>query len=66
MFERAPLLTQISVSNAGVEFGATRIFKGVTFTVGKGDRWAILGRNGSGKTTLFRMITGCRNPLKAW
>jgi ATP-binding cassette subfamily F protein 3 len=51
-------LTQISVSNAGIEFGASRIFKGVTFTVGKGDRWAILGRNGSGKTTLFRVITG--------
>ncbi len=60
MFERTPLLTQISISNAGVEFGATRIFKGVTFTVGKGDRWAILGRNGSGKTTLFRVITGAQ------
>jgi ATP-binding cassette, subfamily F, member 3 len=51
-------LTQISISNAGVEFGATRIFEGITFTVAKGDRWAILGRNGSGKTTLFRLITG--------
>jgi ATP-binding cassette subfamily F protein 3 len=55
-------LTQISVSNVGVEFGATRIFEGVTFTVGKGDRWAILGRNGSGKTTLFRLITGAQQP----
>jgi ATP-binding cassette subfamily F protein 3 len=51
-------LTQISVSNAGVEFGASRIFSGITFTVGQGDRWGILGRNGSGKTTLFRLITG--------
>jgi ATP-binding cassette, subfamily F, member 3 len=51
-------LTQISISNAGVEFGATRVFEGITFTVAKGDRWAILGRNGSGKTTLFRLITG--------
>lgn len=51
-------MTQISISNAGVEFGATRIFDGITFTVAKGDRWAILGRNGSGKTTLFRLITG--------
>jgi ATP-binding cassette, subfamily F, member 3 len=55
-------LTQISVANVGVEFGATKIFEGITFTVGKGDRWAILGRNGSGKTTLFRVITGAQEP----
>jgi ATP-binding cassette, subfamily F, member 3 len=60
MLKRVALLTQISVSNAGVDFGPTKIFRGVTFTVGKGDRWAILGRNGSGKTTLFRVITGAQ------
>jgi ATP-binding cassette subfamily F protein 3 len=57
-------LTQVSVSNAGVEFGATRIFQGITFTVGQGERWAILGRNGSGKTTLFRLITGSQQPTE--
>jgi ATP-binding cassette subfamily F protein 3 len=62
VLNRAPLLTQISISNVGVEFGATRIFEGVTFTVAKGDRWAILGRNGSGKTTLLRLITGVQQP----
>jgi len=55
-------LTQIAVSNAGVEFGAARIFGGITFTVGRGDRWGILGRNGSGKTTLFRLIIGAQQP----
>jgi ATP-binding cassette, subfamily F, member 3 len=55
-------LTQISIANVGVEFGATKIFEGVTLTVAKGDRWAILGRNGSGKTTLFRIITGAQEP----
>ena len=58
------LLTQISVSNVGVEFGATRIFEKITFTIGEGDRWAILGRNGSGKTTLFRLITGTQQPTE--
>ena len=55
-------MTQISVSNASVEFGATRVFSGVTFTVARGERWGILGRNGSGKTTLFRLITGEQQP----
>jgi ATP-binding cassette, subfamily F, member 3 len=64
VLERTSRLTQISVSNAGVEFGATRIFQGITFTVGEGERWAILGRNGSGKTTLLRLITGSQQPTE--
>ena len=55
-------MTQISVSNVSVEFGATTVFSGVTFTVSRGERWGILGRNGSGKTTLFRLITGAQQP----
>jgi ATP-binding cassette subfamily F protein 3 len=62
--ECAAQLTQISVANVGVEFGATKIFEGITFTVARGDRWAILGRNGSGKTTLFRVITGAQEPTE--
>ncbi|HEV7387500.1 MAG TPA: ABC-F family ATP-binding cassette domain-containing protein [Gemmatimonadaceae bacterium] len=57
-------MTQISVSNAGIEFGASRIFQGITFTVARGSRWGIIGRNGSGKTTLFRMITGAQQPTE--
>lgn len=64
MFECIALLTQISLSNVGVAFGATRIFQGITLTIGESDRWAILGRNGSGKTTLFRLITGTRQPTE--
>jgi len=55
-------LTQISVSGAGVQFGATTLFKDITFTAAKGDRWGIIGRNGTGKTTLFRLITGEQEP----
>jgi ATP-binding cassette, subfamily F, member 3 len=55
-------LTQISLSNVGVEFGANRIFSGVTFTIGEGDRWGILGRNGTGKTTLIKLILGELKP----
>ena len=57
-------MTQISLSEVGVEFGATRIFAGITFTIGAGDRWAILGRNGAGKTTLIRLIIGDQQPTE--
>jgi ATP-binding cassette subfamily F protein 3 len=62
LLKRTAGLSLLSVSDLGVNFGATRIFANVTFTVGKGDRWAIIGRNGSGKTTLFRVITGMQHP----
>src|SRR5688500_3349581 len=55
-------MTQIAVSNAAVEFGSTKLFENVTFTVGAGDKWGIVGRNGTGKTTLFRMLTGQQKP----
>ena len=51
-------MTQISVGNAWVEFGATTLFKDITFTVAAGERWGVVGRNGTGKTTLFKLITG--------
>jgi ATP-binding cassette subfamily F protein 3 len=55
-------VTQFSFSSVGVDFGATTLFKDITFTVGGGDRWGIVGRNGTGKTTLFRLITGEMTP----
>ena len=47
-----------------MEFGATLLFKDITFTVGAGDRWGIIGRNGTGKTTLFRLLTGEMQPTR--
>jgi ATP-binding cassette subfamily F protein 3 len=52
----------LSISNLGISFGATELLKNVTFTVGEGDRWGIVGRNGSGKTSLFKVITGALKP----
>ncbi|MFL5578044.1 MAG: ABC-F family ATP-binding cassette domain-containing protein [Gemmatimonadaceae bacterium] len=57
-------MTQISISNVAVEFGATTLFKDITFTVTSGDRWGIIGRNGTGKTTLFKLITGAMQPTR--
>ena len=50
------------MSGATVQFGATTLFKDLTFTAARGERWGIIGRNGTGKTTLFRLITGDQEP----
>jgi len=57
-------VTQISFGGVGVDFGATTLFSGVSFTVSRGERWGIVGRNGTGKTTLFRLLTGELEPTR--
>ena len=57
-------MTLFSIGNAGVDFGASEIFRDITFTVAAGDRWAVVGRNGTGKSTLVRLITGALQPTR--
>jgi len=49
------LITAASLSKA---FGAEDIFAGVSFSVAKGARLALVGPNGIGKTTLLRILIG--------
>src|SRR5438477_11933270 len=57
-------MTQISIGNVAVEFGATTILSDVTFTVARGEKWGIIGRNGAGKTTILNLITGSLAPTR--
>jgi ATP-binding cassette subfamily F protein 3 len=57
-------VTQLAFAGVAVEFGATTLFKDITFTVSAGQRWGIVGRNGTGKTTLFRLVTGEMTPTQ--
>src|SRR5512144_2267565 len=48
----------ITVSSVSKSFGAMDLFAGVSFSVAKGARLALVGPNGIGKTTLLRILVG--------
>ena len=55
-------MSLITVSSLSKSFGAEDIFAGVSFSVAKGARLALVGPNGIGKTTLLRILIGEEEP----
>ena len=55
-------MSLIAVNSLSKSFGAEDLFAGVTFSVAKGARFALVGPNGIGKTTLLRILIGQEEP----
>jgi len=51
-------MSLISVNSISKSYGPTDIFSGLSFSVSKGARMALVGPNGVGKTTLLRILVG--------
>lgn len=66
ILDDAPSSRRIQAINVVKEFesdlGTRRVLDGINFSVGPGERMAILGRNGAGKSTLIRILSGVMDP----
>lgn len=49
-------MTVLQVADVGFGYGQNRLFEGVTFSLSRGERAALVAPNGAGKSTLLRII----------
>ncbi|MCG8602100.1 MAG: ATP-binding cassette domain-containing protein, partial [Verrucomicrobiales bacterium] len=57
----APVLT---MENVSVRRNGKEILNDVSWSVGKGEHWVILGGNGSGKTSILNILMGYLTPTE--
>jgi len=55
-------MSDFALDQVTVRFGALEALGGVTLTVGRGERLALVGPSGSGKSTLLRVLTAAVVP----
>lgn len=58
----AELQDVITVENLRKSFGDFHVLKGISFSVGRGETVAILGRSGTGKSVTLKSIIGLLDP----
>jgi ATPase subunit of ABC transporter with duplicated ATPase domains len=52
----------IKIDSLAKAYGDRVVHKGLTMTIARGERWAVMGENGAGKSTLLKMIAGALKP----
>ncbi len=57
-----PLLAAVSAAELESSYGATKVLRGIDFSLPKGQTLALLGPSGCGKTTLLRLVAGLLAP----
>jgi branched-chain amino acid transport system ATP-binding protein len=55
-------MSYLSVENLSLRFGGVRAVNNLTFSVSKGEVFAIIGPNGAGKTSVFNVVTRVFEP----
>jgi ATP-binding cassette subfamily F protein 3 len=55
-------MSLINAANLAKSYGPTDIFSGISLSIPRGARIAIVGPNGIGKTTLLRILVGIEEP----
>ena len=56
------MINYLQVENLTKSYGDLVLFDNISFTIGEGQRIALIGRNGSGKTTLLIILEGKIRP----